>query len=761
MNARRFLEDVESKVTGRYVEDRSLLSFDEYLEQLLKEPRRAARWAGQYLLDVFHHYGHREIETPAGSVRRFGLFDAPFAGGRGRLAGQEQVQNDIYRILRNFVRQGRADRVILLHGPNGSAKSTVVTAMMAGLEDYSRRPEGAVYRFNWVFPNEKIVKGAIGFGGERADPGRTSTTFAHLEGDDIEARITCDMKDHPLLLIPRAERRRFLESACKPTGVAAEHHSTAPGEEPSDDEGFVLGDYLVWGELCHKCRAIHDALMASYGGDWSKVMAHVQVERFYYSRRYLHGAVVVEPQLSVDAQILAMQRSQTSLPAALQSVTMVETGGPLVNGNRGIVESSDLLKRPVEHFKYLLGTSETSEVRMEHLTLQIDEILLATSNEVHLAAFKEYPDWSSFKGRIELVRVPYLRRLRDEIQIYSDKVTPRALGMHIAPHTIEVASLWAVLTRLKRPTPDHYPKETKALVEGLRPEEKVDLYDGGEAPSRLSMTQAKEVRGLIEEMYGEYEAAVGYEGREGASAREINTALLNAAQRPGRTCLTPRSVLEVLRSLVKEKSVYAFLQQETIDGYHDHEKFVEVVEERWLDQVDEEVRDALGLVAEEQYRDWFERYIHHVTAWVRQEKVRNRVTGEDEEPDADLMGEMEAVVMGSETDRDDFRRSLISTIGAYRLEHPAEEGEALEYPRIFPEIFRRLRDHFHEERRRQIRRVFEAFLDMLDAEPENVPAGKKRRQVEEMLAGLRDRYGYCDSCARDAVLALMKRRYRD
>ncbi len=761
MDARRFLQDVESAVTGRYIEDRSLLSFDEYLDHFFKEPRRHARWAAQYLFDVFHHFGSRTIETPVGSLRRFNLFDAPFTGGRGRVAGQEQVQNDIYRILRNFVRQGRADRLILLHGPNGSAKSTVVNAMMAGLEDYSRNPEGALYRFNWVFPNEKIVKGAIGFGGRRKDDThRPSTSFAHLEGDDIEARITCDMKDHPLLLVPAGERRRLLESSCRPMPKDSScnaKESAAGGE----DEGFVLGDYLVWGELCHKCRAIHDALMASYGGDWSKVMSHVQVERFYYSRRYLHGAVVVEPQLSVDAQILAMQRASASLPAALQSITMIETGGPLVNGNRGVVEYSDLLKRPVEHFKYLLGTSETSEVRMEHLTLQIDQVLLATSNEVHLAAFKEYPDWASFKGRIELVRVPYLRRFQDEVRIYLDQMKPGSMGRHVAPHTIETAAMWAVLTRLKKPDLESYSKDARALLENLRPEEKLALYDAGQAPSRMSMTQARELRNLVEEMFDEYDSAPAYEGSEGASAREIKTVLLNAAQLPGRDCLTPFSVLEGLRALVKEKSVYAFLKQEPEGGYHDHEHFVNVVEERWLDKVDEEVRDSLGLVAESQYRDWFERYVHHVTAWVRNEKIRNKVTGQDEPPDADMMGEMESIVMGGEGDRDEFRRGLISTIGAHRLEHPAEEGQALDYPRIFPELFRRLRDHYHEERRRQIRRVFESFLDMLDEEGQEEHLGRERQQVEEMLSGLRDRYDYCDHCARDAVLALMKRRYRD
>ncbi len=753
MNARSYLQEVESSVTGRYVEDRSLLAFNEYLEEFLRHPRRQARGAAQYLLDVFDHFGVQEKLTPVGVMRRFKLFDAPFSEGRGRVAGQEQVQNDIYRILRNFVRQGRVDRLILLHGPNGSAKSSVVAAMMEGLEAYSRKPEGAVYRFNWVFPNEKIVKGAIGFGGEPSERRPPTATFAHLEGDDIESRVACDMKDHPLLLIPAAERRKLLEAAC---GTSA-----LPNEGEVGDDDFVISEYLIRGELCHKCRAIHDGLMASYGGDWAKVMAHVQVERFYYSRRYLHGAAIVEPQVSVDAQILSMQRASLALPPALHSITMVETGGPLVNGNRGMVELSDLLKRPVEHFKYLLGTSETAEVRMEHLILQLDEVMLATSNEVHLAAFKEYPDWASFKGRIELVRVPYLRRLEDEVQIYRDQITDVGVGKHIAPHAIELASMWAVLTRLKKPSPESYADDARQAVASLEPLEKLELYDVGHAPGRMSMSQSQELRRIMEQIYEEYATVPAYEGCEGASAREIKTVLMNAAQRPGRTCLTPVSVLEDLRALVKEKSVYAFLQQEVADGYHDHEKFIDVVEERWLDKVDQEVRDALGLVAEEQFRGWFERYVHHITAWVRNEKIRNKITGKDEPPDAEMMEELEGIVMSGDVEREEFRRGLITSIGAHRLENPEETGTVLDYPSIFPELFQRLRDHYHEEHRRQLSEAFEAFLSMLDAGPDSGAEGKRRRQVEKMLSELRERHGYCENCARDVVLALMNKRYRE
>ena len=749
MDPKGFLEEVASSVRGRFVEDRSILSFAEYLSEFMAAPRRHARSAAMYLVDVFEHFGTELRRTPVGEFTRYRLFDAPYEEGRGRVSGQEAVQQALYRILKNFVRQGRVDRLVVLHGPNGSAKSSLVSAVMAGLEAYSRTPEGAVYRFHWVFPREKLVKGSLGFGG--GPTAAKMESYAHLDPEDIETRIGDEMRDHPLLLIPKGERRRLLEAACKP----------ARRDEAADGD-FVLPDYLLHGDLSAKNRAIYDALMATYGGDWSKVMAHVQVERFYYSRQYLTGCVTVEPQMSVDAGVRAwsMDRSAATIPPPLHNINLLEAFGPLVNANRGVLEFSDILKRPLEAFKYLLGTSETGEVRMEHLILRLDAVLLATTNETHLAAFKELPDWTSFKGRMELVRVPYLRRFSDELEIYRDQITPGTAGKHIAPHAIEIAAKWAVLTRLKKAQADRYPEEVRPLVDALTPMDKLKLYDTGEAPSGLTRTEAKALQGVIERLYHESDAYPNYEGRTGASAREIKTALFNAAQKPEREALTASAVLDELEALVQDKSLYAFLQQEVVGGYHDHERFIGEVREAWLDEVDAEVRDAAGLVAEAQFVEWFERYIQHVTAWVRGEKVHNRITGEDEPPNESLMEEMEAIIAGEDEAAKQFREGLISAIGAYRLEHPDEES-GLDYRQIFPDLFQRLKDHYHDEHRRRLRRIYEDFLAYTDEAERGKLGRKERAQVESMLETLYEKYGYRLESAKEAIVALMRARYQD
>jgi predicted Ser/Thr protein kinase len=752
MDARRFLGGIGDGVKTAFAEQRSLLSFDDYVDLFEKSPRAQARGAAQWLRDVIDHFGASDVAVPGGKEKRFRIFDLEFApeAHASRVAGQEEVQAAIYRALSNFVRSGRVNKLILLHGPNGSAKSSIVAALVRGMEAYSRLPEGALYRFSWVFPSEKRVKGGgtVGFG-HAAGVGELAS-FAHLEGDALEARLPCPLKDHPLFLVPRRERRRLLEEKCRPS------------ERGGEGEGeFVLADYVADGELCHYCQQIYAALLAHYRGDYLKVLRHVQVERFYVSGRYQEGAVSVEPQLSVDAawrQVTA-DRSHGALPAALHALTLYEPTGPLVAANRGILEFADLLKRPPEAFKYLLGTSETGRVALDSFILHLDEVLIASANEKQLSLFKDkdLADFQSFKGRIELVRVPYLRRYGVEKEIYDQQVTRATVGKHVAPHATEVAAMWGVLTRLKKPIPDRYKGEVRDVVDDLAPLEKLKLYDRSAAPDRLGLAQAKELKKHLEEVYHESDVYPMYEGRVGASAREIKTAIFNAAQNPHFQCLTPMAVLEELEALCRDKSVHEFLQQEVVDGYHDHEEFVRVVEAELLDMLDEEIRDSMGMVSEGQYRELFGRYVTQVSSWVKGERVRNRITGEYEQPDEERMIEFERIVKAEEEDRGGFRRSLISTIGAYRLDHPDAD---MDTQAIFPDLYKRLRDHYYAERRRQLERNKADVLRYLSDERASLDE-KARKHVERTLTTLRDRYGYCEHCAQDAVMFLMRRRYVD
>jgi hypothetical protein len=123
---RELLVDLGQSVRDDFTRNRRVMSFAEYLNLVVSEPTRQLRSSAQYIVDCFDHYGSSMVAYPWGEVRRFHLFDAPWAGGEDRLFGQEPVQNAVYRVLRSFVQDGRPNKLLLLHGPNGSAKSTFI-----------------------------------------------------------------------------------------------------------------------------------------------------------------------------------------------------------------------------------------------------------------------------------------------------------------------------------------------------------------------------------------------------------------------------------------------------------------------------------------------------------------------------------------------------------------------------------------------------------------------------------------------------------
>ena len=392
------------------------------------------------------------------------------------------MQGAVYRLVSNFAREGRTNRLILLHGPNGSAKSTLVACLQRALEHYSTLDEGALYRFNWIFPSQRVAKGGIGFGG----------------GGPAEAGGVARQLRLPRGRPDRGQDRRRAARPPDPAAAAeqAPRACSTSAWRGEDSRGFRPAHQLINGDLSHRNRQIFEALLSSYHGDIAKVLRHVQVERFFVSRRYRQAVATVEPQLAVDARSrqLTMDRSLSSLPPALQSLTLYEVQGELVDGNRGVLDFADLLKRPLESFKYLLGTVEQGRTSIDVAVLEVDTVFIASSNEGYLAAFKELPEFQSFKGRMELVRAPYLLDYRQEQKIYEAHIQvlhrrrrrantwrPRGLGGGAVggadPH--EEADAREV------------PQGLAELVSRLAPLEKALLY-AGEGAGRGLLARAAE-----------------------------------------------------------------------------------------------------------------------------------------------------------------------------------------------------------------------------------------------------------------------------
>lgn len=740
------LRDIERDLATAFADRRHVLSFDEFFTLFSERPRLHSRTASQYVRDCMLHFGTYAVARAEGATTRYRLFDCPWNGGRERVVGQEVAQNALFRIISGFSRERRVTRLVLLHGPNGSAKSSLIECLGHALEQYSATEEGAIYRFNWIFPTSSVAKKRLGFGASVVRG--TLESYAHLDDADVDARLPADLRDHPLLLLPR-ERRQAVFA-----------HLAESGRLDPDEP---LGEYLLDGDLSPRSRAITDALLSAYHGDFQRVLQHVQVERFHFSRRYRKGIVTIEPQLHVDAGVrqVTMDQGLQSLPSSLKNLSMYEPFGDLVDANRGVLNYNDLLKKPVDAFKYLLATCERGTVALPNAILHLDAVFLASSNEVHLQAFKEYPDWPSFKGRMDLVKMPYLRDYKAEQDIYDEQVARAGLDELLVPHATWILALWAVMTRLHRPRADHYPLALREVIGRLNPLEKAELYAGVRMPRDVTAEQGRELQAALPSLLAEGQEQARYEGSLGASPREMKQVILNALQDKRHWGISPLGVFDELRELIKNKSVYEYLQLKPDAGYHDHAAFIDQVRSRWLDRVDVELRGAMGLVSEQRYEELFARYILNVSYLLKGEKLYNETTGRYDPPDTQLMAQLEQT-WEVPKDPDRFRRDLVSRVGAWRVEN---QGEPIGYRKLFPKLIGALEDEYFTSQRSKVRRTCEQVITLLVADDLGMdPAehGLSAADIARARAALErlvDTYGYPRPALREVLTAVVRARY--
>ncbi len=736
------LSAVNEHVLDQFAARKAILSYDQYVSLFEANPKRFTRGAYQYLTDMIEYYGPRKHggnHGPAG----YAVFDQKFNGGKGAVWGQAEVEFEIIRILRGFARVGMADKLILMHGPNGSAKTSIVRCLMKGLEHYSTLDEGALYHFNWIFPEERFTRETIGFSKDKQTPINPEMSYALLPEDRIAAKLGCPLRDNPFFLIPKEQRRRII---------------TELRQTNEDFKDHQLSEYLMEGDLSPKNREIFDALLSAYNGDYAEVLRHVQVERYYISERYRIGAVTIEPQMSVDARIqqITADRSLSSLPPVLQNLSLYDAAGYLIQSNHGVVEFSDLLKRPVDAYKYLLGTCEKGTVSLDVYLVYLDLVLIGSSNDKYLEHFKQIPDFTSFKGRMELVRVPYLRDYEAEQLIYDSQLMLESGDKPVVPHLSDITAVWAVLTRLRRPKPENYTDELKDAMERLNPLEKARYYTHGETPDWMGMVQATELQAARGKMLHEFDNTPFYEGGFGASPREGKMILQNAAQ-AGDGCVGVRHVLGQMRRLIRDKSVYEWLQIEPDGDYHDQDKLLKYVEDYYIAKVDRELLVAMEMVEETQHLQLLERYVAQASAWIHKKRVTDPVSGEERPVDENFMKSVERIIAPNEEAKS-VREDVVSRVGAFALENRDGESNGMDYGRIFPKMIARLEDHYFSRQQTRVEKLHQNLLKFMSDRKGELQS-EEAKAVEGVLKRMERRFGYCPECVREVVGHLIRTKY--
>lgn len=581
-------------------------SFNDYLN-LVKTNPKVTRNAFQRMYDMIMEYGTEEYVDVKKQIVHYKFFDDEENGGKDAAFGLDIPLMKFVNVLRSAaLGYGTEKRVILLHGPVGSAKSTICRRLKKGVESYSKKPQGALYTFDWVDPEGK-----------------------HEEIFGAGVRVFRNpMHEEPLLLVPEEMRSKLCEELNR-------------GRQ--DDFRTVIE-----GELCPPSRFIFTRLMEVYNGDLAKVLDHVQVRRLVLSEANRIGIGTFQPKDEKN-------QDSTELSGDLNYRKIAEYGsdsdprafnfdGEFNIANRGVIEFVEVLKLDVAFLYDLLGASQEHRIKPKKFAqTYIDEVIIGHTNEPEYRKLQDNEFMEALRDRTVKIDIPYITKLKDETNIYKKDFNSQKLrGVSIAPHTIEMAAMWAILTRLEKPK--------KANLSRLQ---KMKLYDGKMLP------------GYTEDNIKELRKESKREGLDGISARYIQDKISNAvvnAQQMNRGSVNPFMVFRELDGGLKHHSLLS-----NDEKREDYKELLSVVQQEYEEIIKSEVQRAIS-ADEGALLRLCGNYIDNLKAYIQKEKVKNPFTGQDEEPNERLMRSIEEKIEIPESRKDDFRNEIMNYIGSLSLD---------------------------------------------------------------------------------------------
>src|SRR5216117_545951 len=649
-------------------------SLEDYLK-LIQDTPRVTRNAFQRIYDMILSYGIEEHVEHKKKSTRYRFFRDEMHNVRDAVYDIDQSLNHLVDIFKSASRNyGTERRVILLHGPVGSAKSTIVRLLKKGLEEYSHIPEGAMYSFAWTNIANDLEKEVYAM---------------------VNDELPCPMREEPLHLIPTDQREKLIDELMR----------------NSRDPKFRI---QVEGDLCPACRQMYRELLRRYKGDWFKVMDHVKVRRLVLAEKDRIGIGTFQPkdEKNQDSTELTgdINYRKIAIYGSDSDARAFNFDGEFNVANRGIIEFIEVLKLEVAFLYDLLGASQEHKIKPKKFAqTDIDEVIIGHTNEPEYRKLQHNEFMEALRDRTVKIDIPYITKLSEEIKIYEKDYNPaRIKGKHIAPHTLETAAMWAVLTRLEEPK-----KADLTLLQKLR------LYNGKTLP------------GFTEDNIKELRKEATREGMDGISPRYIQDKISNAlVSDKGEGCINPFMVLNELEAGLKHHSLLT--NEELRKRYRD---LLGVVKQEYEDIAKNEVQRAIS-ADEEAIARLCSNYIDNVKAYTQKERVRNKYTGQDEEPDERLMRSIEEKIDIPENRKAYFRREIMNYIGALAI-----EGKQFNY-RTNERLYKALELKLFEDRKDSIK---------LTSLVSNVVDKETQEKIDVVKSRLKKNYSYCDVCATDVL----------
>jgi serine protein kinase len=501
--------------------------------------------------------------------------------------------------------------------------------------------------------------------------------YTHTDAGAVYAIADCPQHENPLHLIPHPLRQEFLDT---------------------------YGVYIE-GELCPKCAL---QLRDTYERD----IYRVPVERIFFSEKERLGIGTFVPSDPKSQDI-------SELVGSLDLATVGEYGaesdprayrfdGELNIANRGMVEFIEMLKAD-ERFLYILLTlTQEKNIKTGRFSLiYADECVIAHTNEAEFKEFLADKKSEALQDRMIMVQMPYNLKVSAEVKIYEKLLQRASLGpLHLAPHALEVAAMFAVLSRLEAPK-----QAGLTLVKKLR------LYDG------------QEVEGFRQKDLKLIKAQTEREGMDGISPRFVINRLSSSLIRPNTRCINPIDVLRALKDGFDSQGTFKREERETFDH------LIADVRREYDEIARTDVQKAFFVSFEQEALTLLDNYLDHVEAYLDDKKLVDPLTEEERDPDEKLMRAIEEKVKVPESGKEAFRNEIFRKVAMAQ-----RRGEHFDYT-THEKLKEAIEKQLFEERRDTIKLT----VSTRNPDPEQL------RKLNEVVDTLVRKENYCSECANELL----------
>ncbi len=497
----------------------------------------------------------------------------------------------------------------------------------------------------------------------------------------------CPIHEEPLHLIPRSLREEFQR---------------------------IYG-IKIEGDLCPVCRF---KLKEEHNNDYTSM----QITQSSFSVRGRRGVGVVPPMdaNSQDVTVLVGSEDISKLDMYSEDDPRVlSLNGAFNVGNRGIVEFVEVFKNEIEFLHTMITATQEKSVPSpgKGPMIYFDGVILAHCNEAEWNKFKSENTNEAILDRIVRVNVPYSLEVTEEQKIYEKMLGLSDFDGHVAPHTLEIASMFAVLSRL------HLSNKVDSLT-------KMKLYDGQDVIEKGTVKKI-DINDLRDEARDE--------GMTGISTRFIMKAIDSALSDSEKNMVTPISIRDALIKQVKDQIVVEDDRNRYLDflGKTLHDEYLNILEK--------EITKAFVSAYEEQAEALFNNYLDHAEAYVNMATVKDSITNEEIQPDENFMASIEEQIGITGTSRENFRVDITAFMFS-----KLRRGEKVDWKSYAP-----LKEAIETKLTSSVKQISRIVTKSKSRDK------KQQGKYNEMVKTLIDEYGYNENSAEEVIKFAANNLWRD